>query len=61
MLLRLIDYRTMGVPNIWLIDPLRRSAQTFGGDGLHQADPARLTVPGSPIYLDLTEPFAALD
>ena len=58
---RLIDYRTMGVPNIWLIDPLRRSAQTFDGAGLHGAELNRLTVPDSPICLDLTEPFAALD
>ena len=27
----LADYREMGVPHIWLIDPLRRSAFTFDG------------------------------
>lgn len=57
----LADYLAMGVPNLWLIDPLRRSAYTFDAAGLHHADPTRLAVPSSPIALDLTEPFAALD
>ena len=51
----------MGVENIWLIDPIRRSARTFDAYGLHHADPTNLTVPGTAIKLDLTEPFAALD
>ena len=57
----LADYLLMGVPNLWLIDPIRRSAHTFDRDGLHHADPTRLTIPNTPITLDLTEPFAALD
>ncbi len=57
----LADYRAMGVPNIWLIDPIRRSAFTFDGNGLQYTDPAKLAVPDTPILLDLTEPFAALD
>lgn len=57
----LADYRAMGVPHIWLIDPLRRSAFTFDQSGLHHTDPAHLAVPNTPILLDLTEPFAALD
>ncbi len=55
------DYVSMGVQNIWLIDPLRRAALTYHGAGLHEADPSRLTVAGTPIHLDLTEAFAALD
>jgi hypothetical protein len=51
----------MGVPHIWLIDPLRRTAQTFDATGLHDADPTNLTIPGTPICLDLTEAFAAID
>jgi hypothetical protein len=51
----------MGVKNIWLIDPIRRAAFTFDADGLHEADPANLTVPNTQIKLDLTEAFAALD
>jgi Uma2 family endonuclease len=57
----LADYLAMGVPNIWLIDPIRRSAFTFDADGLHDADPAKLTVPGTPVLLDLTSAFARLD
>lgn len=55
------DYLNMGVTNIWLVDPLRRSAYTFNSTGLHIADPTNLTVPGTPIHLDLTEPFQSLD
>jgi Uma2 family endonuclease len=57
----LVDYLAMGVENIWLIDPIRRAAFTFDATGLHEADPTRLTVPNTPIHLDLTEAFAAID
>ena len=57
----LADYLAMGVENLWLIDPIRRSAHTFDSAGLHHADPANLFVPNTPIKLDLTEAFAALD
>ena len=59
--LGLSDYLNMGVANIWLIDPLRRSAYTFDADGLHIADPANLTVLGTPIHVDLVEAFSSLD
>ena len=58
---RLKDFLAMGVPNVWLIDPQDRVAYTFGAGGLKLAESSRLGVPGSPIYLDLTEIFAALD
>jgi hypothetical protein len=51
----------MGVANIWLIDPAKRSAQTFYNDGLQDADPTNLRIPNTPIHLDLTEAFAAID
>jgi Uma2 family endonuclease len=57
----LADYRAMGVPNIWLIDPIRRVAYTFDAKGLQPADATRLTVPGTAIHLDLTAFFARLD
>lgn len=57
----LADYLAMGVQNIWLIDPVRRAAYTFDANGLHEADPSNLTVPGTPIRVDVTEAFAALD
>ena len=57
----LTDYLAMGVENIWLIDPLRRAAFTFGVTGLHEADSTRLIVSGTAIHLDLTEAFAAIE
>ena len=57
----LADYLAMGVPNIWLVDPIRRAAFFFDAAGLHQADPTNLSVLGTGIRLDLTEAFAALD
>jgi Uma2 family endonuclease len=55
------DYLAMGVQNLWLIDPVRRVAYTFDAAGLHIADTASLTVPNTPIHLDLTAFFAKLD
>jgi Uma2 family endonuclease len=57
----LADYFTLGVENIWLIDPIRRVAYTFGASGLQLADTANLRVAGTAIHLDLTESFAKLD
>ena len=57
----LADHLAMGVEHIWLIDPIYRAAWAFDGSGLREADPTRLVVPATPIRLDLTEAFAALD
>ena len=57
----LADYLAMGVENIWLIDPIYRAAFTFNAAGLHEADPTQLTVPNTPIRVDLTDIFAAID
>ncbi len=46
---------------MWLIDPLRRAAWTFNATGLHEAEVTSLTAAGTPIRLDLTEAFAAID
>jgi Uma2 family endonuclease len=57
----LADYFAMGVPNIWLIDPYKRAAYTFSATGLRPADATNLTIPGTPILIDLTGLFAKLD
>ncbi len=57
----LADYLAMGVRHLWLIDPIRRAAWTYDEAGLHETDVTQLIVPGTPIHLDLTEAFAALD
>ncbi len=45
------DFRAMGTEHIWLIDPELR--QTFVWDGASWTAADALTVPGTPIHLDL--------
>jgi hypothetical protein len=61
VLVRLNDFLKMGVENLWLLDPIERSACIYTRAGLTLAETTRLTIPGSPIYLDLPEIFSALD
>ncbi len=53
------DYQSMGIPNIWLIDPDTRTAQACEADFWLERE--RLEVAGTPIYLDIPALFAALD
>ncbi len=55
------DYMALGVQNLWLFDPIDRVAMTYSQTGLKLAEGPRLTIPGTHIYLDLPELFAALD
>jgi Uma2 family endonuclease len=57
----LADYLNMGVPNIWLLDPIRQTAYTYNGHGLHSISDNRITVPNTQIFLDLNEIFASLN
>jgi Uma2 family endonuclease len=57
----LADYFSMGVPNIWLIDPIRRIVYVYDKTGLHFQDPAHLQVAGTSITIDVTQAFAELD
>jgi Uma2 family endonuclease len=57
----LSDYLAMGVPNIWLIDPIKRKAYNFSANGLEAVDDLVLTVPETPIRLDVADLFAKLD
>ncbi len=61
VIVRLKDFLAMGVENIWLLDPAERVAYTFSAGALVLVDTDRLTVPDSPIYLDLPTLFSALD
>lgn len=58
---RLDDFLRMGVANLWLIDPIERVAFTYDRMGLRRVEASRLSVPDSPVYLDLPEVFSALD
>ena len=53
------DYRNMGVPNIWIIDPQTRSGWVGAPAGLMEI--ARFAVEGTEIYLDLADVFARYD
>ncbi|MGI4853166.1 MAG: Uma2 family endonuclease [Janthinobacterium lividum] len=55
------DYRTMGVSNIWLIDPQERLAYTFGPGGLQQQEDYILRVAATEIAMDVNQLFIDLD
>lgn len=55
------DYVAIGVAQSWLIDPLRRAAYVYDNQGLHLVEEDRLELPGTPIYLILSDLFAVLD
>jgi hypothetical protein len=50
----------MGVPHIWLIDPIRRTGSLYNESGLRPVDNV-FTVPGTPIRLELNDLFLKLD
>lgn len=55
------DYRSMGVENIWLIDPQERLAYTFTATGLQQQEDRVLRVTGTEVAMDVNMLFAELD
>jgi len=55
------DYARMGVPNLWLLDPIDRVAYDYAGNGLLKLTTDRLAIPNTEIYIDLPALFAALD
>ena len=56
---KLHDYDSMGIANIWVIDPQTRRAWTSTAAGMTET--ARFTVKDTPIYLDVSEMFARYD
>ena len=62
-----LDYQSMGIQNIWLIDPESRTGRVcqgpVAGRGMRDAwiGVQRFTVAGTNIYLDLDALFARLD
>jgi Uma2 family endonuclease len=61
VLVRLADFWKMGIRNIWVLDPEDKAAFVYTDGGLKPVEADSLTVAGSPVYLDLTEIFGALD
>jgi Uma2 family endonuclease len=58
---RLDDFAAMGVPNLWIIDPQQRIGYVYTPPDNLQIVTERLTIPETPIYLDLPTLFSALD
>lgn len=57
---RIDDYRAFGVPNIWVLDPVKRRAY-FCQQGDFRESDSILEVPLSPIRIPLPDLFAYLD
>jgi Uma2 family endonuclease len=55
------DFAAMGVPNLWIIDPYQRIGYVYTSPDTLKLVTERLTIPGTPIYLDLPTLFAELD
>jgi Uma2 family endonuclease len=53
------DYLAMGIKTVWVIDPETRTAEVYGDHP--QTGVTRLTVSGSPVYVDLAHMFALVD
>jgi len=58
---RLDEFVAMGTEHLWILDPADRSAATYSRFGMKPLAGTRLEVAGTPIYLDVSEIFAALD
>jgi Uma2 family endonuclease len=56
---KLEEYRAIGVPNIWLLDPKRAMAYRFGSSGLEQVR-EELAAESPEIRLELDEVFRGL-
>ena len=62
---RIDDYRSLGVPNIWILDPARHKAYSIHADRperveLEQVD-QRLSLPNTEVVVDLPQLFDELD
>jgi Uma2 family endonuclease len=55
------EYSAFGVENIWVIDPGARVAYRGTAAGLELVPSGELTVPGTPILVNIHELFAKLD
>ncbi|MDQ6666073.1 MAG: Uma2 family endonuclease [Acidobacteriota bacterium] len=58
---RVDDYHAFGVPNIWILDPVKRRAYICDGGDFREPSRDTLEVASSPIRISLHELFADLD
>ena len=57
---RLEEFLTMGVPHVWLIDPIHRAAFTYTNNGLNPVEGPKIEIANSPVFLDLDELFSSI-
>ena len=57
---RALDMETMGVKNVWLLDPEKQTAEVWSGGAWVRHQGARLQALNSPVYLDLEWLWAKL-
>jgi Uma2 family endonuclease len=55
------EYLAFGIEHVWVIDPYARVAYRGTANGLELVRSGELTVPGTPIRVDVQEIFAELD
>lgn len=58
---RVLDYLDMGVPEVWILDPTRRSVTVCCGLTMVEHTGGTLTVPETPVAISIPDIFAALD
>jgi Uma2 family endonuclease len=54
------DYANMGVQNLWLLDPIDRVAYVYTPEAQFKIVEDRLTIPNTPIHLDLPTLFESI-
>lgn len=55
------DFISMGVAQVWIFDPRTRTAMICDGRTMVDVTAGSITLPGTPITLNLAEVFSALD
>ena len=55
------DYLDMGVPQVWVVDPLSRSVAVCAGSTTVEHTAGELTVPETPVAIALADIFKVLD
>jgi Uma2 family endonuclease len=60
-LLRVAEFLAMGVPEIWIFDPRRRTVHVCNRLATAVQAEGSLTVPGTPVSISLAEAFAVLE
>ncbi|HWF47151.1 MAG TPA: Uma2 family endonuclease [Bryobacteraceae bacterium] len=58
---RVDDYRAFGIPNIWVLDPVKRRAYVCTHGDFREPKNETLEIPGSPIRIPLRDLFSDLD